>query len=177
MQSLHPFLRLWALAAFVSIGWLSAWSARAEAPAAVACAVLGTGDRESSQSLCQALGRELGKAMIWVEDGRSAKKGEALHIIKEDVVWTVIWLRNGQTRAFTRVSAVDATGREALMLGRAAKVLSREAVEPRKECVRVEPNGGRRMRNPELAYPWVNLKQCRVHTIDVIDPWWTASGK
>jgi hypothetical protein len=72
------------------------------------------------------------------------------------------------------VSAADAAGREVLFLARALRVLIREANKPVKGCVRVEPNGGRTMRSPELAYPWVNLKKCRAQVVDVIDPWWSS---
>ena len=36
--------------------------------------------------------------------------------------------------------------------------------------------GGRRRRVPELAYPWAELRTCRAHFIDVLDPWWSAPG-
>jgi hypothetical protein len=140
------------------------------------CAVLGTGSAGRAKALCQAVGRELGQAVSIIDDGRSVRRGEALHIEQGDVSWTVIWLRDGRARAFTRVSAVEAEGREALFLARASRAVKREARKVSRECLRVEPNGGRRMRVAELAYPWAELRTCRAHFIDVLDPWWSAPG-
>jgi hypothetical protein len=139
----------------------------------LACAVTGTGSADRAQELCRGVGQQLGRATLLVEDGTSVVRGDALHIVQGDVAWLVVWLRDGEPRAFTRVSSVDAAGRELTFLARASRALSREANKPAKGCVRVEPNGGLRMRVPELAHPWVQLKQCRERVVDVIDPWWT----
>lgn len=137
------------------------------------CAVAGTGSAKRAEALCKALGQELKRTVVVVDDGSKVSRGEAVHIIRGDVDWLVIWLRNGSTRAFTRVSAAAASGKEALFLARASRALMQEAAATdAEECVRVEPNGRVPMRAPELAYPWVELKRCRLHTIDVLDPWW-----
>lgn len=141
---------------------------------ALACAVVGTGSTERSESLCDALGAQLGRSTVLVDDGSNVRRGDSLHIIQGDVTWTVIWLRDGDPQAFTRVSAADAAGREVLFLARASRVLIHEASKQAKGCVRVEPNGGHAMRSTDLAYPWVNLKKCRAQVVDVIDPWWSS---
>jgi|GEM_PF-3886503 len=140
----------------------------------LACAVVGTGSTERSEALCEGVGNELGRSTLLVDDGNTVRRGESLHIVQGDVVWTVILMRDGNPRAFTRVSLADAAGREVLFLARASRVLMREANKPRQGCVRVEPNGGRVMRSPDLAYPWVNLKRCRTEVVDVLDPWWSS---
>jgi len=144
------------------------------ARAPLACAVTGTGSSDRSLALCDALGAQLGRAIVLIEDGSNVERGESLQIVQGDVNWTVIFLRDGDPRAFTRVSAADAAGREALFLARASRVLIREANKTSKGCLRVEPNGGRTMRSPDLAYPWVNLKRCRPQVVDVLDPWWSS---
>jgi hypothetical protein len=140
----------------------------------LACAVVGTGSTERSEAMCDALGLELGRATVLVDDGSNVRRGDSLHIVQGDVAWTVVWLRDGDPRAFTRVSAADAVGREIVFLARASRALIREANKPVHGCVRVEPNGGRTMRSADLAYPWVNLKKCRAQVVDVIDPWWSS---
>ncbi len=144
------------------------------ARAPLACAVTGTGSAERSFALCNALGAQLGRAVVLVQEGSNVERGESLQIVQGDVNWTVILLRDGDPRAFTRVSSADAAGREALFLARASRVLIREANKANKGCVRVEPNGGRPMRSPDLAYPWVKLKRCRPQLVDVLDPWWSS---
>jgi hypothetical protein len=147
--------------------------AQAQSNASLPCAVLGIGSEKRARALCAAVSRELGRSSVLVDDGRGVKRGDALHIELGDVAWTVVWLRDGQPRAFTRVSTVDAAGREALYLSRASRALERESRRVQRKCLRVEPNGGRVMRSADLAYPWVELKTCRVHPIDVVDPWWS----
>jgi hypothetical protein len=140
----------------------------------LACAVVGTGSSDRSLALCNALGAELGRPTLLVDDGSSVERGDSVHIVQGDVSWTVILLRDGAPRAFTRVSAADAAGHEVLFLARASRVLIREANKVSKGCLRVEPNGGRTMRSSDLAYPWVSLKKCRAQVVDVIDPWWSS---
>ncbi|MFT3927937.1 MAG: hypothetical protein QM778_35745 [Myxococcales bacterium] len=161
---------LWAGAA----GELHAQDSQSKSNKPLACAVVGTGSTERSEQLCLGLGQQLGRHTVLVDDGSNVRRGESIHIVQGDVAWTVVWLKDGSPRAFTRVSAVDAAGREVLFLARASRVLSREANKPTAGCVRVEPNGGRVMRSPDLAYPWVSLKRCRAEVVDVIDPWWTS---
>ena len=105
-------------------------------------------EHRASEALCDALGAQLGRDTVLVDDGSNVRRGDSLHIVQGDVAWTVIWLRDGDPRAFTRVSAADAAGREVLFLARALRVLIREANKPIKGCVRVEPNGGRPCARP-----------------------------
>lgn len=170
MRVRNLLLQVSLVGAFVCVAGVP--SARAQHHASLPCAALGTGSEKRARALCAAVSRGLGRSPVFVDDGRGVKRGDALHIELGDVAWTVVWLRDGHPRAFTRVSTVDAAGREVLYLSRASRALQRESRRVQRECLRVEPNGGHVMRSAELAYPWVELKACRVHPIDVVDPWW-----
>jgi hypothetical protein len=170
----HPTLLL-LLPLLFAAGWSAPARAQQEPQVKppLSCAVVGNGSARQAGVLCKGLGSQLGRATVVVEDGSSVRRGEALHIVQGDVAWTLVLLRDGRPRAFMRVSTMDAAGRELDVLTRASRVLFREASKDAKDCLRVEPNGGRSA-GSEVAYPWVSLKQCRVHLVDVIDPWWQA---
>lgn len=172
------------LSVCVLLGGTLSGLARADAKTdALACTALGMGSAARSAALCRDLGRVLGRPVQVLEEGRKALRA-ALHIVRGDVDWLVVWLEQGKARAFTRVSSADASGREALFLARAARVLMREAklrdaAEKTHEagCIRVEANGGVPMRAFDLAYPWADLKRCKLHVVDVVDPWWDAKAE
>jgi hypothetical protein len=150
-------------------------AAAQEAPAAgprLSCAVEWQDRAPAPQALCDAIGRRLGRATLRVEDARAVKRGESVQVLDGDVFWTTVWLRNGRVQAYTRVSKTMAQGKELDVLTRAVQALSRTPART-KGCTRVEPNGGRRMRSPDLAYPWVELKRCQISRPEVADPWVT----
>jgi hypothetical protein len=138
----------------------------------LACAVEWQDRAPAPQALCDAIGRRLGRATQRVEDARAVKRGDSVQVLDGDVFWTTVWLRNGRVQAYTRVSKTMAEGKELDVLTRAVQALSRTPARA-KGCTRVEPNGGRRMRSPDLAYPWVELKRCQTSRPEVADPWVT----
>src|SRR5262245_14834608 len=138
----------------------------------VSCAVEWRDRQPEPQALCDAIGRTLGRVVQRVEDARAIKKGDSVQVLDGDVFWTTVWLRNGKVRAFTRVSKTAAQGKELAVLTRAIREISRAPVKA-KGCVRVEPNGGRKMRSPDLVYPWVQLKRCKETKAEIPDPWTT----
>jgi hypothetical protein len=145
------------------------------APARPSAAVLGCAiewqDRHPEpRALCDAIGRTLGRAVQRLDDARTFKSGDSVQVLDGDVFWTAVWLRDGKIRAFTRISRTAAQGREVAVLARAVREISRIPPKP-KGCVRVDPNGGRKMRAPDVVYPWVELKRCERANIEVPDPW------
>lgn len=121
---------------------------------------------------CRALGRELSRVTSVVDDARAAKHGDAVQVVPGDVQWTVVWLSDGRIRTWTRVSKIDAAVDQLRHLVRAASELARLAPAAARDCLHVDPNGGRKMRSPDLTYPWAELKPCRRKQVEVIDPWW-----
>ena len=92
-----------------------------------------------------------------------------------DVQWTVIWLNEGHVRAWTRVSVTEAADEQVRFVVRATQALAKASAAPEKVCVRLDPNGGRKMRSDDLTYPWAELKPCRQKRVEVPDPWWLAA--
>jgi hypothetical protein len=137
---------------------------------ALSCAIEWIDKAPEPAAVCDAIGRSLGRAVQRVPDARTVKKGDSVQVLDGDVFWIAVWLRNGQVRAFTRVSKTMAQGKELSVIARAVREISRTPAKV-KQCVRVEPNGGRKMRSPDLAYPWVELKKCRTTFAEVPDPW------
>lgn len=136
------------------------------------CAVEGTtGQQLAPKALCDQLGQALGRPMPLVEDARKDKRGDALQIVRDDVQWTLVLLRKGAVRAWTRVSIDDARGREVAFFGRAVRSLLKSAPKGDAQCVRLDPKG-RSARAPDLVYPWSELKPCVRQVVDVVDPWW-----
>jgi hypothetical protein len=135
----------------------------------LACAIEWQDQKPEPQALCDAIGRTLGRAVKRVDDARAFKQGDSVQVLDGDVFWTAVWLRDGEIRAFTRVSRTAAQGREVAVLARAVREISRIPPKP-KGCVRLDPNGGRKMR-ADVIYPWVELKRCHESRIEVPDPW------
>ncbi len=136
----------------------------------VSCAVEWHDKQPDPAALCSAIGRSLGRDVRPVDDARAVKVGDSVQVLDGDVFWITVWLRNGKVRSFTRVSKTLAQGRELAVISRAVREISRAPAKP-KQCVRVEPNGGRKMRNPDLVYPWAELSRCKTQVAEVPDPW------
>lgn len=141
----------------------------------LACAVEGSRGLRSDD-VCRALGRELARTIVVVDDGRAVKTGDSIQVMHDDVQWSVVWLVSGHVRAWTRVSRTEAADDQLRFLVRAARALMKQAASPSTECVRLDPNGGRAMRAPELSYPWTELKPCARRLVEVPDPWWLPSS-
>jgi hypothetical protein len=148
--------------------------AEAQAASALTCAVEGLTPGLRPADLCRAVGRELKRSMVWVDDARASKTGAAVQIIQGDVQWIVAFLVDGRVRAWTRVSKIEAASDQLRFLVNAARELAKVAPAIDKECVQVDPNGGRKMRSSDLTYPWAELKPCRRHSLEVVDPWWLS---
>jgi hypothetical protein len=142
----------------------------------LACAVEGTPRGLRGADLCKALGRELGRPTTMIDDARTTKRGDALQIIAGDVQILVVWLSDGHVRAWTRVSKIEAAADQLHFLVRAARELAKAVPALERECVQLDPNGGRKMRSPELSYPWAELKPCQRRSVEVVDPWWLPDG-
>jgi len=145
---------------------------------ALACAIDGSVRPLRASELCRALQRELGRPLTHVDDARAVKRGEAIQLIQDDVQWVVIWLVDGRIRAWTRVSKVEAADDQLRYLARATQALARSgstSTEP--SCVRLDPNAGRKMRSPDLTYPWAELSPCKRQWVEVVDPWWVPRDK
>jgi hypothetical protein len=160
----------WAAALVLSLGLGGGGAAQAPARP-FSCAVEGGTRGARSAHLCGALARELKRTVTIVDDARSVT-GEAVQIIRGDVLWTVIWLLDGKVRAWTRVSLTEAADDQVRFVVRATEALAKASVAPEPECVRLDPNGGRKMRSSDLTYPWAELKPCKRKLVEVVDPWW-----
>ncbi len=136
------------------------------------CAVEGETQILANGRVCEALGTAIGRPIIKVRDARKGTPGEAIQILEGDLQWIVVLLKNGQVRAWTRISKTYAQGKELATITRVARTLLSQKLGKNERCVRVEPNGGRRMRGFDLAYPWVELKECATRFTEVPDPWW-----
>jgi hypothetical protein len=166
----------WILAALTAL-ILGTARAQDAGAAPLRCAIEGTrGQQLPAKALCEQLGQALGRPTPWVEDARKDKRGEALQIVRDDVQWTLVLLRKGAVRAWTRVSIDDARGREAAFFSRAVRSLLKTAPKDNAPCVRLDPKD-RSARSPDLVYPWSELKPCVRQVVDVVDPWWTTGGK
>ncbi|MDB4989060.1 MAG: hypothetical protein JWN04_4238 [Myxococcaceae bacterium] len=121
--------------------------------------------------LCAALGQALKRSITLVDDARGAT-GDAVQVIRGDVQWTVIWLASGKVRAWTRVSQTEAADEQLRFVVHATEALAKAHLTAEHKCVRLDPNGGRKMRARELSYPWAELKPCKHKAIEVVDPWW-----
>lgn len=140
---------------------------------ALSCAVEGSARPMRAAELCKALQSELKRPLAAVQDARDVKRGDALQLIHDDVQWTVIWLSAGRIKAWTRVSKVEAEDDQVRFLARAIRALAKAAPQTAEaSCVRLDPNGGHKMRSPELSYPWAELAPCTRQVVEVVDPWW-----
>lgn len=141
------------------------------------CAVEDEEHIVASKRVCELLGTALHREVVRVADARTEKKGDAIQIMGGDVQWIVAWLRDGKVRAWTRISKTIAQGKELDTITRATRALLGQKLGPKERCVRVDPNGGRRMRSFDLAYPWTELKECEPRVTEVPDPWWREDEK
>jgi hypothetical protein len=107
-----------------------------------------------------------------VPDARKEAKGDAVQIMHDDVQWTLVVLRNGAVRAWTRVSVSDARGREVTFFARALRSLLQTEPKTPNTCVRLEPKNTRSAAF-DLVYPWAELKPCEPRVVEVPDPWWS----
>ena len=139
---------------------------------AVPCAVDGSVRPQRATDVCRAVQKELGRALTHVDDARAVKRGDAVQFIQDDVHWVVIWLHDGRIRAWTRVSKTEAADDQVRFLARAARALSKAAEAEEPACLRLDPNAGRKMRSPDLTYPWAELARCSRRWVEVVDPWW-----
>jgi len=165
--------RLFTLALLVNAATAcDAGSAFAQAPtsAPLRCAVEAETQILANGSVCEALGTAIGRPILKVRDAREGTPGEAIQVLAGDVHWIVVLLKNGRVRAWTRISKTYAQGKELATITRVARVLLSQKLGKDKRCVRV--GGGQRKRGFDLAYPWVELKECAARFTEVPDPWW-----
>jgi hypothetical protein len=152
--------------------YVAAPPAAAAGPKALRCAVESSMRGVSPpKALCEQLGQALGRPMPLIPDARKETKGDAVQIMHDDVQWTLVLLRKGAVRSWTRVSAADARGREVVFFARALRSLLQAEPKAPSPCVRLEP------KNPlsgafDLVYPWEELKPCERRVVEVPDPWW-----
>jgi hypothetical protein len=140
------------------------------------CAVESTMRGITPKTLCEQLGQALGRAMPLINDARKDAKGDSVQIMHDDVQWTLVLLRRGAVRSWTRVSASDARGHEVVYFARALRSLLTAEPKSPSACVRLEP------KNPlsgafDLVYPWAELKPCERRVVEVPDPWWGSEGR
>lgn len=150
---------------------LFASTAHAGQPA-LPCAVEGLSRGVKPDELCQALAGELTRSVVVVDDARSTTQGEAIEVITGDVSWTLVWLRDGRVRTWTRVSKLDSVSEQVKLLARAARELAKAATslgERDSTCLRVDAS---KARNLDLSYPWAELSPCKRKVVEVPDPWW-----
>ena len=148
--------------------------ARAAPPPPLTCGVEGESKSVRGADLCAAVGKALKRTVVVVEDARRTHH-EAVQIIRGDVQWTVIWLEAGHVRAWTRVSHIEAADQQIRFVVNATEALVKANTPVGNDCVRLDPNGGRRMRSSDLSYPWAELKKCKRERVEVLDPWWLPS--
>ncbi|HTU61919.1 MAG TPA: hypothetical protein VMF89_25855 [Polyangiales bacterium] len=144
--------------------------AQAQPAKALRCAVELSPRGLSPKTICGQLGKAIGRGTQLVADARKGSKSDALQIIYDDVQWTLVLLRDGNVRSWTRVSAADARGREVEFFARAVRSLLKEEPKTPNTCIRLEPKTPRGF---DLVYPWAELKPCEPRVIEVPDPWWT----
>jgi hypothetical protein len=145
---------------------------QAQAAKPLRCAVELSPRGLNPKALCAQLGQAIGRATQLVADARKGSKSDAIQIIHDDVQWTLVLLRAGAVRSWTRVSSADARGREVQFFARALRSLLKEEPKTPNTCVRLEPKSTRSAAF-DLVYPWAELKPCEPRVIEVPDPWWT----
>ena len=177
-EPMENHLTMARLALLVSLLALGAAQAVAQTPAEkpLLCAVDGSRELKPAR-LCEQLGQALGRPMELIDDARKAGRGESLQILRDDVRWTLILLQDGVVRSWTRISVVDARGREVNFFARAARGLLRASPKPKEKCVRLEPRSEKSARSMDLVYPWEELRACVRKVAEVVDPWWNAPGR
>jgi hypothetical protein len=118
--------------------------------------------------LCFKLAKELGREVRPVDDVRRA--GAGVQVIATDVIWYVVLVEGGKVRAFTRISATEARGRELSFVKSAIRALSTAAPKAPAPCLRIDPATA--ATGSEVVYPWAELAPCTRTVLDVRDPWW-----
>jgi hypothetical protein len=136
------------------------------------CAVDSTMRGLAPKALCEQLGQALGRPMPLIADARKETKADSVQIMHDDVQWTLVLLRRGAVRSWTRVSAADARGHEVSFFARALRSLLQAEPKTPNTCVRLEPKSTRSAAF-DLVYPWAELKPCEPRVVEVPDPWWT----
>jgi hypothetical protein len=120
------------------------------------------------EGLCAKLAKELGREVRTVDDVRRA--GAGVQIIATDVIWYVVLVEGGKVRAFTRISATEARGRELAFVKSALRALSTAAPKSPAPCLRIDPATA--ATGSDVVYPWAELVPCTRTVLDVRDPWW-----
>jgi hypothetical protein len=120
------------------------------------------------EGLCAKLSKELGREVRTVDDVRRA--GAGVQIIATDVTWYVVLVEGGKVRAFTRISAIEARGRELSFVKSAIRALSTAAPKAPAPCLRIDPATA--ATGSDVVYPWAELVPCTRTVLDVRDPWW-----
>ena len=152
----------------------TAGSAQATKP--LRCAVETSTRALPAKALCDQLGQALGRPMPLITDARKETKSDAVQIMHDDVQWTLVLLRRGSVRSWTRVSVADAHGREVTFFARALRSLLQAEPKAPSVCVRLEPKS--RVGSAfDLAYPWEELKPCERRIVEVPDPWWSTETR
>src|SRR4051794_22417742 len=103
-QLTRPILLV--LATVWTVGAQGTTVARAEnpPPQPLACAVDWSHGEPTAAAVCDAVARELARPVKRVEDARKVRTGDSLQVLDGDVDWTLVWLRAGRVRVWTRVS-------------------------------------------------------------------------
>lgn len=125
------------------------------------------------EGLCAKLGKELGREVRSVDDVRRA--GSGVQVIATDVTWYVVLVEGGKVRAFTRISALEARGRELAFVKSAWRALSAASPKAPAPCLRIDPATA--ASGSDLVYPWAELAPCTRTVLDVRDPWWVPTPR
>jgi hypothetical protein len=149
--------------------------AHAQASKPLGCAVESSMKGLTPKALCNQLGQAIKRPMPLIVDARKEVKGDAVQIMHDDVQWTLVLLRQGTVRSWTRVSVSDARGREVVFFARALRSLLQAEPKSPSACVRLEPKSTR-SKAFDLVYPWAELKPCEPRVVEVPDPWWSTDG-
>jgi hypothetical protein len=120
--------------------------------------------------LCAKLRWQLQRDVVSVPDARGVKSGQALEVIETEMIWYVVLLEGGRVRAFTRIYAAEAHGREVLFVARAFQGLVEARAKSASTCLHLAPRT--RAHTTDLVYPWPELLPCTQTTADLRDPWW-----
>lgn len=146
-------------------------SADAATPRPLGCALRETIPNLPARTLCEELGRALKRPVFMIDDARRSDS-EAVEIMRDDVQWTLVLVRERTVHSWTRVSISDAQSHEADVFARVLRVLLRTSPKQPESCVRVVGKGDRSERNLDVIYPWAELKPCARRSVEVLDPWW-----
>ncbi|MFM2417553.1 MAG: hypothetical protein RL385_2276 [Pseudomonadota bacterium] len=145
------------------------------APRPLACALEAAPVHDHGlDELCARLRWQLQRDVVSVPDARNVKAGLALEVIETEMIWYVVLLEAGKVRAFTRIYAAEARGREVLFVARAFQGLLEVRARPGATCLNLAPRT--RAQTTDLVYPWPELLPCKQTTADLRDPWWDTGS-